>query len=89
MRYAFIPFCPHAPVSIEGILGFLVLPQVERLMKSCIDAITRPPVKVEAHMQVMFVCHEDQVVDLLQHLMVKIEDLILFYIPCPVERKIS
>ena len=68
-------------MSIEGILCFFVFPQVEWFMKAGIYAITRTPVKVKAYMQIILMCHKNQLVNLFQNFRIEFVDLIFCNIP--------
>jgi hypothetical protein len=76
-------------MGVKGILSFLVLPEVEWFMKACIYAIAWSAVKVKAYVEVVFVSHKDQLVNLFQNFRIEIKHFIFIYIPAAVEGEVS
>jgi hypothetical protein len=75
-------------MGVKGILSILVLPEVERFMKACIDAIAWSAMKVKANVEIVFVSHKYQLVDLFQNFRIKIEHFIFRDIPGSVEGQV-
>ena len=49
-------------MPVKCFLGFFVFPEIVRFMKSGIDAITGCTVQVDTHMELVFMCHVNQLI---------------------------